>query len=73
MSRGMTSMQEHALSVIRARGGEVFILDGKARTGWDVCSFSPQTVRALAGKGRLVRTGDSPETYRVAEPAEGVR
>lgn len=70
MSGGMTSTR---FSVIRARGGEVFILDGKARTGWDICSFSPQTVRALAGKGRLVRTGDSPETYRVAEPAEGDR
>jgi hypothetical protein len=65
----MTSLQEHALAVIRNYGGEVHILDWgdqPVRCGLHRCSFSSRTVRSLASRGMLVRTANKPETYRIA-------
>ena len=62
-------MQEHALAVIRARGGTVSIIDGMPRTGWDHTSFSAATVRGLAAQGYLIREPGPFEIYRLAVAA----
>jgi hypothetical protein len=65
VSAGMTKTQDHALAVIRARGGVVHVVDGEPRIGWNHTSFTVQTVRALAARGHLVREPGEPEAYRV--------
>lgn len=71
MTTGMTKTQEHALAVIRGFGGTVWIspVTGRPCCGWHQCTFTVDTVRALAARGLLRRADNKIEQYELVQPA----
>lgn len=75
MTAGMSHTEEHALAVIRGFGGTVWVSTihpREVRCGLHTCTFSVDTVRRLATRGLLRRTGDNPEQYELVSPAPAV-